>query len=79
MRIFYRVSGLYIRKVSYYMYLSLFHKTANCYLTEMVLSGHAKIRILTLWRNGNGPTSIVQMLNEDIRTTCKSVTCFIAR
>ena len=46
----------------------------------MVLSEYAKMRILTLLRNGSGRTSIVEMLDEEgIETTPKSVTCFIAR
>ena len=47
----------------------------------MVLSYYAKIRILTLWRYGHGPTVITELLErkEGIRTTRKSVSLFIAR
>ena len=46
----------------------------------MVLSEYAKIRILTLWRENNGPTAIVKSLEqENISTTRKTVTFFIAR
>ena len=48
---------------------------------KMVLSDYAKIRILTLWRAGLGPTVIAELLERDegIRTTRKSVSLFIAR
>ena len=50
------------------------------FITEMVLSEYAKIRILTLWRERNGATAIVEKLEvEKIKTTRKTVTCFIAR
>ena len=46
----------------------------------MVLSDYAKIRILNLWREGKGPTAIVEDLSrESIKTTRKTVTLFIAR
>ena len=46
----------------------------------MVLSDYAKITILTLWREGKGPTAIVEALEkEKIKTTRKTVTLFIAR
>ena len=44
----------------------------------MVLSEYAKIRILTLWRNGSGPTSIVEMLDEghqDYTEKCDLLHC----
>ena len=44
----------------------------------MVLSEYAKIRILTLWRENNGPTAIVKSLEqENISTTRKTVTFFL--
>ena len=50
------------------------------YIIEMVLSEYAKIRMLIMWREGYGPTSIVKMLDaESIKITQESVTCFIAR
>ena len=62
-------------------YINVYTRSSECcIITDMVLSEYAKIRILTLWRNGSGPTSIVEMLDEEgIKTTRKSVTCFIAR
>ena len=46
----------------------------------MVLSEYAKIRILTLWRQGFGPTTIADKLNdEDVKTTRKTVSLFISR
>ena len=47
----------------------------------MVLSDYAKIRILTLWREGLGLTVITEQLKqqEGIQTTLKSVSLFIAR
>ena len=48
--------------------------------TGMVLSEYSKIRILTLWREGNGPTVIVRVLaGENIITTRKTVSLFISR
>ena len=48
---------------------------------KMALSAYARIRILTLWRAGLGPTVIAELLecDEGIRTTRKSVSLFIAR
>ena len=45
----------------------------------MVLSEYAKI--LTLWRDGLGPTLITELLkqHEGIQTTRKSVSLFLAR
>ena len=46
----------------------------------MVLSKYAKIRILTLWREGDGPTIILRKLeSEGIMTTRKTVSLFISR
>ena len=47
----------------------------------MVLSEYAKIRILTLWREGLGPTKISEVLQESekITTTRKSISLFLAR
>ena len=47
----------------------------------MVLSEYAKIRILTLWRDGLGPTRIAELLKqyEGIETTRKSVSLFLGR
>ena len=48
--------------------------------SAMVLSDYAKIRILNLWREGKGPTAIVEDLSrESIKTTRKTVTLFISR
>ena len=44
----------------------------------MVLSEYAKLRILALWRYGLGPTELLK-LHENIQTTRKSVSQFIAR
>ena len=64
----------------YYALYVWFYKSLDfSSITEMVLSEYAKIRILTLWRKGNGPTTIVEKLEaEEIITTRKTVTCFIA-
>lgn len=47
----------------------------------MVLSEYAKLRILTIWRGDLGPTWITELLrkHEDIQTTRKSVSLFLAR
>jgi hypothetical protein len=46
----------------------------------MVLSEYAKIRILTLRRENNGPTVIVKVLKQENNiTTRKMVTLFIGR
>ena len=48
--------------------------------SAMVLSDYGKIRILNLWREGKGPTAIVEDLSrESIKTTRKTVTLFISR
>ena len=46
----------------------------------MVLSEYAKIRIPTLWSEGDGPTVILRKLKfEGIKTTMKTLSLFISR
>ena len=47
----------------------------------MVLSEYSKLRILSLWRAGVGPSGIADTLwqEDEIKTTRKSVSMFIAR
>jgi len=46
----------------------------------MVLTDYAKLKILSLWRHGDGPTLIVKKLQADgIITTRKTVSSLISR
>ena len=47
---------------------------------NMVLTDYAKLKILSLWRHGDGPTLIVKKLQDDgIITTRKTVSLLISR
>lgn len=56
------------------------HSVASQTQSNMVLSEYAKLRILSIWREGNGPTAIMKALEaEKIKTTRQSVSLFIKR
>lgn len=47
---------------------------------KMILSEHTKLRILSLWREGKGPTAIIHTLAiENMLVSRKSVSLFVAR